>query len=71
MDAMNDLKAKYCDRLWLAHLDVTDTPAVRGVVNNAFADLGKIDVVVNNAGYGLFGAAESLTDEQITHQINC
>jgi len=46
------------------------------VVNNAFADLGKIDVVVNNvvvnnAGYGLFGAAESLTDEQITHQINC
>src|SRR5262249_52908692 len=70
IDAMNDLKAKYDDRLWLAHLDVTDTEEIRQVVNKAFADLGKIDVVVNNAGYGLFGAAEELTDEQITHQIN-
>ncbi|MGF6881371.1 NAD(P)-dependent dehydrogenase (short-subunit alcohol dehydrogenase family) [Nocardia sp. GAS34] len=35
----------------------------------AFADLGRIDVVVVNAGYGLFGAAEEITDEQVTHQI--
>jgi NAD(P)-dependent dehydrogenase (short-subunit alcohol dehydrogenase family) len=49
---------------------MTDTPAIREVVNGAFADLGKIDVVVNNAGYGLFGAAEELTDDQIMHQIN-
>jgi NAD(P)-dependent dehydrogenase (short-subunit alcohol dehydrogenase family) len=69
-DAMNDLKAKYGDLLWLAHLDVTDTQAIHEVVNKAFADLGTIDVVVNNAGYGLFGAAEELTDEQILHQIN-
>jgi len=70
LDAMSDLKAKYGDRLWLAHLDVTDTPAIHQVVNKAFADLGQIDVVVNNAGYGLFGAAEELSNEQITHQIN-
>jgi NAD(P)-dependent dehydrogenase (short-subunit alcohol dehydrogenase family) len=70
LDSMNDLKAKYRDLLWLAHLDVTDTAAIHRVVNKAFVDLGKIDVVVNNAGYGLFGAAEELTDEQITHQIN-
>ncbi len=69
MDAVNDLKAKYGDLLWLAHLDVTDTAAVREVVNKAFADLDRIDVVVNNAGYGLFGAAEGLTDEQIADQI--
>jgi NADP-dependent 3-hydroxy acid dehydrogenase YdfG len=50
MDAMNDLKVKFGDLLWLAHLDVTDTPGIRQVVNKAFADLGKIDVVVNNAG---------------------
>jgi len=49
---------------------VTDTPAIHQVVNKAFADPGKVDVVVNNAGYGLFGAAEELTDEQIIHQIN-
>jgi NAD(P)-dependent dehydrogenase (short-subunit alcohol dehydrogenase family) len=70
MAGMNDLKAQYGDLLWLAHLDVTDTPEIYEVVNNAFADLSKIDVVVNNAGYGLFGAAEELTDDQILHQIN-
>lgn len=69
LDSMNGLKARYGNRLWLAHLDVTDTPAIRRVVDKAFADLGKIDLVVNNAGYGLFGAAESLTDEQISQQI--
>lgn len=35
----------------------------------AFAELGRIDAVVANAGYGLFGAAEELTDEQVQHQI--
>jgi NAD(P)-dependent dehydrogenase (short-subunit alcohol dehydrogenase family) len=70
MHAMSDLKAKYGAQLWLAHLDLTDTPAIHRVVNEAFADLGNIDVIVNNAGYGLFGAAEELTNEQITHQID-
>jgi NAD(P)-dependent dehydrogenase (short-subunit alcohol dehydrogenase family) len=70
LDAMDDLKARYNERLWLANLDVTDAPAIKRVVNQAFAELGKIDVVVNNAGYGLFGAVEELTDEQILHQIH-
>ena len=70
MDGISDLKARYGDRLWLAYLDMTDTPAIRRVVDKAFADLGKIDVVVSNAGYGLFGAAEELSDEQILHQFS-
>ncbi|HTB11894.1 MAG TPA: SDR family oxidoreductase [Bryobacteraceae bacterium] len=70
LDAMNDLKAKYGDRLWLASLDMTDLPAVRSVVNKAFAELGTINVIVSNAGYGLFGAAEELSDEQVTHQLS-
>ena len=69
LEAMNDLKAKYGDRLWLGNLDMTDLPAVRSVVNKAFAELGTIDVIVSNAGYGLFGAAEELSDEQIAHQL--
>ena len=46
-------------------LDVTDRAAVRSVVERAFARLGRVDVVVSNAGYGLFGAAEELSDKQI------
>ncbi|MCG8916513.1 SDR family oxidoreductase [Actinokineospora sp. PR83] len=66
---LDDLAARHGRRLWRADLDVTDTTALRGVVDRAFADLGRIDVVVSNAGYGLFGAAEELTDEQIDHQL--
>jgi NAD(P)-dependent dehydrogenase (short-subunit alcohol dehydrogenase family) len=69
-NALSDLKDRYADLLWTAGLDVTDTAAVRDVVARAFADLGRIDVIVNNAGYGLFGAAEELSDQQILDQIN-
>jgi NAD(P)-dependent dehydrogenase (short-subunit alcohol dehydrogenase family) len=69
-EELGDLKDRYDDLLWTAELDVTDTAAVRDVVTGAFAQLGRIDVIVNNAGYGLFGAAEELGDQQILDQIN-
>jgi NAD(P)-dependent dehydrogenase (short-subunit alcohol dehydrogenase family) len=50
-------------------LDVTDTAAIQEVVERSFARLRRIDVIVSNAGYGLFGAAEELTDKQIDHMI--
>jgi len=48
--SLADLQARYGERLWTAVLDVTDTGGVRWVVNQAFASLGRIDVVVRNAG---------------------
>ena len=66
---LDDLAARYGDRLWVRALDVTDTAQVRAVVDAAFAALGRIDVVVSNAGYGLFGFAEELSDEQIDRQL--
>jgi len=69
-EALEGLKARYGDALWIAPLDVTDTAAIRQTVAQAFADLGRIDVVVSNAGYGLFGAAEELDDDQIQRQID-
>jgi NAD(P)-dependent dehydrogenase (short-subunit alcohol dehydrogenase family) len=68
-EALNDLVERYGDRLWVRTLDVTDTARIREVVAEAFGELGRIDVVVSNAGYGLVGAAEELSDEQIDHQI--
>lgn len=68
--ALSDLQEQYGERLWVAPLDVTNTRAVRGVMERAFDDRGRIDVVVNNAGYGLFGAAEEVSDDQIRRQID-
>lgn len=68
-EAAAALKARHGDALWLAHLDLTDMAGIRIVVERAFAELGRVDVVVSNAGYGLFGAAEELGDEDVQHQI--
>jgi NAD(P)-dependent dehydrogenase (short-subunit alcohol dehydrogenase family) len=50
-------------------LDVTDVPAIHTLVDDAYAKHGKIDVIVSNAGYGLFGCAEELNDAEIDHII--
>ena len=68
-DSVADLVEKYPDTFHRELLDVTDAAAVRDVVDRSFASLGRIDVVVSNAGYGLFGAAEELSDEQVSHII--
>lgn len=69
LETMADLKQQYGDRLWLAQLDMTQTQQIQKVVGAAFDELGKIDAIVSNAGYGLFGAAEELSDEQVVHQL--
>ena len=69
-EALDDLRAAGGDRLWVAELDVTDSAGVHRVVSAAFADLGAIDVVVNNAGHGVFASVEEATDEQIRRVID-
>lgn len=50
-------------------LDVTDSASVEKAVAATFDQFGRIDVVVNNAGYGLFGPFETATDQQIRRQF--
>jgi NAD(P)-dependent dehydrogenase (short-subunit alcohol dehydrogenase family) len=69
-ETVADLVARYPDAFRAELLDVTDTGVVRAVVDRSFAELGRIDVIVSNAGYGLFGAAEELSDEQVEHILD-
>lgn len=68
-DALKTLTEKYTEQLCVLTLDVTDTHAINTVVADAFQCVGHIDVVVSNAGYALFGAAEEASDAQIERQI--
>lgn len=67
--ALADLQTMYGEKLKIIILDVTDSAAVKSATKQAFLDNEKIDVLVSNAGYGLFGAAEEVSDAQITRQI--
>lgn len=51
-------------------LDVTDEESIRKAITDAIERFGDLDVVVNNAGYGLVGAFEQTSDEQIRRQFD-
>ncbi|NBD23200.1 SDR family NAD(P)-dependent oxidoreductase [Paenibacillus glycinis] len=65
-----DLKAASPNNVHVAALDVTNKEQIQAAVDEAVATFGKIDIVVNNAGYGLFGMLEEYTDEQTRHQFD-
>jgi len=54
--------------LYIVQLDVTDDFSVRDAIKTIYDEIGKIDVLVNNAGYGLTGAFEDLTIDEIKKQ---
>ncbi len=65
--ALDHWKQQYGEQLWIAELDLTYPEQVKDVVERAFAEMGTIDTIVNNAAYGLYGAVEEASDEQIEH----
>ncbi|MET9565127.1 SDR family oxidoreductase [Streptomyces tauricus] len=69
LDSLAVLQETYGSLLWSAELDVTDTGRLRQVTDAAFDELGHIDHVISNAGYGLYGAAEEFDDQDIQRQF--
>src|ERR1700710_3136629 len=64
-----DLEEQFGERVMAIQLDVTDRNAAFDAVRRAHAQFGRLDVVVNNAGYGQFGMVEELTEADARDQI--
>ena len=66
---LDDLVAKYGDALLPLQLDVTDRDADLAAVASAHDHFGRLDVVINNAGYGHFGMVEELSEAELRGQL--
>lgn len=66
---LTKLAQEYGGRLDIVELDLVEPRSIDSAVKGSFQRQDRIDVIVSNAGYGLFGAAEELTNEEIDRQI--
>jgi NAD(P)-dependent dehydrogenase (short-subunit alcohol dehydrogenase family) len=62
--------AGYEDRIFPLPLDVTDSAAANEAVAWTLARFGRLDVVINNAGYGLYGPVEDLSESEVRRQVD-
>ncbi|MFP3615984.1 SDR family NAD(P)-dependent oxidoreductase, partial [Paraburkholderia sp. SIMBA_050] len=69
MTRLSSLTDAYGDRILAIPLDITDPDAARGAVSLAVEQFGRLDVLVNNAGYADLASIEDITDQALHEQI--
>lgn len=69
IDALKDLVEQYPTQIFPIKLDVTNYDQVHLAVETTIEHFGRLDVLVNNAGFGIVGAAEAFTKEQVRSQL--
>jgi NAD(P)-dependent dehydrogenase (short-subunit alcohol dehydrogenase family) len=69
VSTLDDLVERFGDALLPINLDVTDRPAAFASVARAHERFGRLDIVINNAGYGQFGMIEELSEAELRDQI--
>jgi len=69
LDSLKDLVQKYGDAVLPIQLDVNNHDACFAAVKQAKDHFGRIDVLINNAGYGLFGAIEETSEQEARDQM--
>lgn len=69
LNSLNDLVSKYGNNILPIQLDVNDRAADFAAIKKAKDHFGSIDVLINNAGYGLFGAIEETSEKEARDQI--
>ena len=69
IETLNDLKEKYGDLVLPIQLDVQNRQADFAAIQQAHEHFGRLDIVINNAGYGHFGAIEEVSEEDARNQL--
>ena len=69
-DDIDDFTKRYAGKVTILPLDVTSSSSIKEAHDTALAHVGRIDVLVNNAGYGVTGAIEEVTEDEYMRMFN-